>query len=392
MENQYDLILLLRLLAIGMGFIVPIVLWYFSQANKANRFLSIAILALALALAIGVLLETGLILKLPHAYRTGNALALIYIAFSYLYFRGVILQKGFSRKDVIHLIPLFVYLIDFLPFFLLGKPEKTTIIESDIQDLNVVSMFNSSWIFPSGFHVLARITLAVIYWIMQLFLVVRFFKKDQRANNKRTNTWKRWIIGILIIQLIGFIPPYIGLVLHLKGLQWLIIQISGSTLLLFIAISLLFNPKILYGLRIVDVKNAPKKGFGPNIKSKSKGNAVISESASKGALHQSIIEFLQTKKPYLKSGYARHDLAADLNIHPHQLSVFLNNEIGLSFTDLINQYRIKYCVAQLEAGQMRNLKLEALASDCGFSNRNSFTTAFKRYTGKNPSQFIRELQ
>jgi AraC-like DNA-binding protein len=45
----------------------------------------------------------------------------------------------------------------------------------------------------------------------------------------------------------------------------------------------------------------------------------------------------------------------------------------------------------IENGQAEQFTLEALAAKCGFSNRNTFTSAFKKFSGKTPSCFIKKI-
>ena len=402
MESNFSLIMLFSIVSVAMGFTVSVLLWYFSKNNKANRFLSIAIFSLSYALFIGVLIESELIEKIPHIYRTGNAFALVYISFSYLYIRGVVRKRGFDKTDLIHLIPMLLYVVDYMPFYLLSSHEKIQIYNQSMPNLSSVILFNEGWIFPKGFHVPARTTLEAIYWFIQLFMLIQFYNNDQRVGRREFIPWRNWIIGFMTLQVISFLPYYIGLVLELDGLQWVIIHSTGSIILMFTAVSLLFSPKILYGLRLEGLTNERikrnLKKVKPNSATNSKNsNKMIKDdideiNTNNQSLNKTIIEFIQSEKPYLKAGYALHDLAKDLSVHPHQLSIFLNKEIGQSFSDMINQYRIKFCISQLEEGKMRNLKLEALASDCGFNNRNSFTSAFKRFTGQTPSQYISLLK
>jgi AraC-like DNA-binding protein len=59
----------------------------------------------------------------------------------------------------------------------------------------------------------------------------------------------------------------------------------------------------------------------------------------------------------------------------------------MGFIDLINQKRIQYCIQKLDSGDWKNFKVEAIAHECGFNNRNSFTNAFKKFKGVSPSEY-----
>jgi len=101
---------------------------------------------------------------------------------------------------------------------------------------------------------------------------------------------------------------------------------------------------------------------------------------------QAIEAQMDENKLFLKTGFAISDLSKDTQIPVYQISRSLNTFKGISFVDFVNQVRIKYCVEQFNKGEWLNYTLEAVAKECGFSNRNSFTKAFIKFKGESPSQ------
>lgn len=106
-----------------------------------------------------------------------------------------------------------------------------------------------------------------------------------------------------------------------------------------------------------------------------------------GRLHR----FMREQKPFLRFGYSIRDLADDIDIPSYQLSAYLNREIGLNFNDYLNQFRVRYCEELMQGGLVGQLNLKGLALKCGFSNRNTLTTAFKKFTGFTPSVYTRNI-
>jgi AraC-like DNA-binding protein len=90
---------------------------------------------------------------------------------------------------------------------------------------------------------------------------------------------------------------------------------------------------------------------------------------------------------FLKPGYTIHVFANDIGIPVYQISKCITHYAGMGFIDFINQRRIHYCIQKLDSGRWKNLKLEAIAQECGFNNRNSFTNAFKKFKGVSPSEY-----
>ena len=126
------------------------------------------------------------------------------------------------------------------------------------------------------------------------------------------------------------------------------------------------------------------------------GNKKKKASAESMLSHQQISllkyrieKYMHDQKPYLKAGYSIKDMAFDLGLQPYQLSAFLNHELGTHFTDYINRFRIEYCELLIKSDLTGKTNVKELAFKCGFNNRNSFTVAFKKFTGEKPSDYIR---
>jgi len=105
-----------------------------------------------------------------------------------------------------------------------------------------------------------------------------------------------------------------------------------------------------------------------------------------------VTRFLEEKKPFLQQRYSLKDLAEDTHIALHQLSAYINKHCGKNFNDFINEYRVQYCKEKILNDECRNKKLEAVAEESGFNNRNTFAIAFKKVTGINPSQFLKQVK
>jgi len=102
-----------------------------------------------------------------------------------------------------------------------------------------------------------------------------------------------------------------------------------------------------------------------------------------------IKKHMETEKPYLKMEYTLPEMAKELNLLPGTLSMILNSKLNSSFPDYINSLRIKTAIELLNDFYSKNLTIETLAYESGFNNRTSFYNAFKKQTGKRPSDFLK---
>src|SRR4030095_7153291 len=103
-------------------------------------------------------------------------------------------------------------------------------------------------------------------------------------------------------------------------------------------------------------------------------------------------QFLTENKPFLKHGYSLRHLSEDIHLPLHHLSAFINRYYQVNFNDFINEYRVHYCKIKIINEEWKLKKLEAIAEESGFNNRNTFTSAFKKVTGQNPSEYLKGLK
>ena len=130
-------------------------------------------------------------------------------------------------------------------------------------------------------------------------------------------------------------------------------------------------------------------GIRPKVK-KSIVNTYSKEKTAKTL--RELQEFMQSQQPYLNPGYNIKSLAQEMGMPPYQLSAFLNRQVGVNFNDFINRYRILYCKELIHKGDDGGLNLKGLAAKCGFHNRNTFTIAFKKFTGYTPSVYAKQFK
>lgn len=107
-------------------------------------------------------------------------------------------------------------------------------------------------------------------------------------------------------------------------------------------------------------------------------------------ISERLTEHMVQQRPFLKTGYSIRNLSDEISIPTYQLSAYLNRQKGLNFNDYLNQFRVRHCEDVFRSGNDRVLNLKGIASTCGFSNRNTFTKAFKKFTGYTPSEYRRQ--
>lgn len=188
--------------------------------------------------------------------------------------------------------------------------------------------------------------------------------KDFRRRADKMNNVEIWILSV-----------YIGNVMI-----WCAYFFCSYTSYILGALSFSF---ILYLLILLFIFNKKKDAilFKKTIKY---GDKKIE--ASEAALLIKQLKQLMIKEAlYRKSNLKLHDVSKKLNILPHRLSQLINDNLGSTFPNFVNEYRIQEAKKLIQTHA--NFSLEAIGYECGFNSKSTFYAMFKKYTGTTPAKY-----
>lgn len=103
-------------------------------------------------------------------------------------------------------------------------------------------------------------------------------------------------------------------------------------------------------------------------------------------------QLLRTEKIYMDQNLTLASLAEKLGSNTSYLSRVINDQHKLGFNDFINEYRVKEACRLLMTINDRNITIDHILSNSGFSSRSPFYSAFKKFTGVTPEVFKRMNQ
>ena len=105
------------------------------------------------------------------------------------------------------------------------------------------------------------------------------------------------------------------------------------------------------------------------------------------------LEEFERSKLFLDKQMRIASLAKHLDTNTRYLSTIINAEKDKTFNNYINSLRINYILEKLDSDpKYLTYKISYLAEESGFASQSSFTAAFKDFTGKTPSTYIRDLE
>ncbi|MBN1182560.1 MAG: helix-turn-helix transcriptional regulator [Bacteroidales bacterium] len=108
-------------------------------------------------------------------------------------------------------------------------------------------------------------------------------------------------------------------------------------------------------------------------------------------LKDKLTDLMETKAVYTNPNLTLSDIAGRIGTNKHYVSKLINEGFRKSYTDYINEYRIKAFVNAVENDKNNNTFLFH-AFEVGFNSKSSFNRAFKKVTNKTPSEYFTNLR
>lgn len=100
-----------------------------------------------------------------------------------------------------------------------------------------------------------------------------------------------------------------------------------------------------------------------------------------------LIYLMETEHLYRNADLSLNELAEKLDSNTTYVSKVINDVADSNFTTFINRYRIKEACKLLTDPESAHLSIEGIAYTVGFHSKSAFNGAFKKNTGKTPSEY-----
>ncbi|WP_409029025.1 helix-turn-helix domain-containing protein [Gracilimonas sediminicola] len=101
-------------------------------------------------------------------------------------------------------------------------------------------------------------------------------------------------------------------------------------------------------------------------------------------------QLMQQDERYLDTALSLRTLAAEAGLHPNKLSWMLNDQVGVSFNDYVNNFRLDCFKQKVLDPANKNFTLLGLAFESGFNSKSTFNDYFKKKTGITPRKWLKE--
>lgn len=398
MDKPEDFFFLLVFFSGMLGGIVAFILCFVNQTNSySSRLLAGFLITFSLFALNFSLMTTSFFTKAPYLWRVVGFASFCYAPFAYLYVKSVLQQSyRFRKVDLLLFIPALLHPVSFIPFFLKPTSEKIAFFQLVAKEPYRTALEEESFM-PPGTHYVIRVIMGVVLVIYQIILLKNWKKKHGASmlKEQQNKDMFRWLVRFTIVMCMYWLLIVTESIYYARPsgqlVNSLIFTISGT--IFFVCLYLLMQPSILYGIKgwRYTAKQPVNVIAAPEEQEEEKEIRKYTLSFEQGQHYKALLEaHLQAHEPFRKAGYSLTDLSHELQIPPHQLSAFINQEYAKNFSELINGYRIDYLLRQSrETDLFNHFTLEGISKEAGFNSRATFISAAKKHTGKTPSELFR---
>ncbi len=325
-----------------------------------KRFFSIFLIVEGFTLVERLLVETQLIVNVPHLLGVSYPLSFVKAPILFLMALAIVNPKFKLRK--IHSLHFVIYLIMQLiniPFYFQTAEFKLETVAAFMDFIPTYETFEFylyvSFYFHIGIYIAASIVVLSKY-------------KTHFKNNGLANWFLKvlWLYGAVLI--IGF------LYFVIRPLDWFEVPLLNT-------ISMLIMTFLIQSIAYTFFAKS-------NLFNLNQGLSL--EKVDRMIKHEQLIKSkLEKEKVYTNDLLSLEEFARSIDLSKKEVSDLINQRFGLSFKELINQYRVEEAKSIMKNEIDPKVSLIAIAEEAGFNNKVSFYRAFKKYTGKSPSDFLK---
>lgn len=348
-----------------------------------RRLISLLLLVMAFGLLINFAALHNYFLIYPHISRTGFIFVLLFPTLLYFSFYFGLLKHKFRRIDLLHFLPLVIYIINYLPFFFTSGVNKIKILQSE-----KLGGFNEGWLLPSFGAPLMSLAFNLFY--------IHLFVKQLNTSSLKSIQIKKlyFFIGYLVIHCLPML--FMFLEYYEKPSDDNFGFIFYATINIFFFSKLIATPEwLFYNEKEMtsDDFDSSKINTSPLLKINSRLTPRLNELSKKeNEMIIRLLELCYENKLFLDADFNQKKLANLLQTSEYKIRILLEKAYGLNFVEYNNLLKIKYLIENYPKKRKtwKRTKIENLATELGYKSLNSFYINFKKIVGITPGEYFKQ--
>ncbi|MDR7210884.1 helix-turn-helix transcriptional regulator [Flavobacterium piscis] len=282
-----------------------------------------------------------------------------------------------KRKHLVHLLPIIVVNLVFLPRFYLASNAGMKLLSGDLDHM------------PEIYLIQALIEFQYVFYIVSVFLILKKYREIYLENytNSCTLTYK-YLFQMTTVFLIAHCLVALKNLLRYSDYRqtflWLNVVVGSVALFItcWLVMKALNHPELFRG---INSKLQLAKDILPKDEEKSQTTNVQDDAISSQI--STLKQYMAEKEPFLDPSLTIQELANQIDIPVRDLSVLINHYMDQHFFDFVNEYRIQKAMNILKDQSKSQLTVLEILYEVGFNSKSSFNTSFKKYTNLTPTAY-----
>ncbi|MEP1791339.1 AraC family transcriptional regulator [Reichenbachiella sp.] len=333
-------------------------------------------------------MSMGFSFRYPHLLGVGQCFPMLQGPFMFVYILVMIGKHGkFKPIYLLHGIPFLVFTIYFtFDFYILGSEEK----------LAYYKVLASEGSLAVSISEILNFYLGPIYVVWSLIKLRKHIKNIANNFSYTEEIDLSWIKHILIG--LGFVW-FVVLMTSFLDVLSLSEEWGNHLIYLSLTVAVFFlgyfgikqqaiyvpTPAVAGASKVAETEVKAEK---PTPADRYKHSGLKKEEGEEYA--KKLLDYMENDRPYLNGKLSLKEVAEYLNISVNHLSQVINEQLGKSFFDFVNEYRVEEVKRLMSESKHEQFTLLAVAYDSGFNSKSSFNSIFKKMTGFTPSEYLRE--
>ncbi|WP_223033362.1 helix-turn-helix domain-containing protein [Hanstruepera marina] len=370
---------LISVIIVFISWILILFLLTIKTKKRLSNFLLIAFLLVNAQDSSGLFASFFVYPKYPGLGMLINNTVFFKLPLLYLYLLSVI-YSDFKLKPK-HLLHLWGFVINFIilwpDYFSVDSEGKRNFLQANAEGHELLAIKLS--------YILVHIQIA-LYGVL-CFLLIRKYKRLLLENFSNASLfnykWLFQLVGLLMLDALIATFKNIFMFMHIQeayDYTYFVTSMLTLGLISWMVLKALHNPELFRGVKsdLQLIKNIASE-------------QVISASENKAVEETKEIirlkTYMKTNEPFLNPSLSVEELASQINVPTKELSILINHDLNQHFFDFVNSYRIEKAKELLISPEKKDFTILEILYEVGFNSKSSFNTAFKKYTGKTPTEY-----
>jgi AraC-like DNA-binding protein len=366
-----------------LGVIQGLYLSYFfifqkSKKKVPNIFMGMLLFSLSLVILEIFLNYTGLIVNVISINNFSEAFGFLIAPLLFLYIITSV-GKEYRPALLLHFLPFFFWIAYSIPDYIQSDAFKYNcyldVYHPEAQRLDVIVTQDTD---PMGLRTYVNEILIfqlILYLAASYIQINESFKKKEKTFFSRGIKPESWLRDFTLLITMMVIVLILVKLFYIKDLGDYLIASFISIAIYATYFYMLFHSSF-FRESVSMVLYEGRKYAKSSLDKEQKDNII-----------KDLEKLMEEEKYFTDNLVSLPQVSRMLKVSVHHLSQSINEHFNLGFFEFIARYRVEEAKIILQDPSRQNLTIEEVAEEVGYNSKSAFNRAFKKITGKTPSQF-----